>query len=208
MKSGLNGGEEEVHVVQVGQEGSSHWTRRINKTKSWRKETERQRERERERDRDRETEETTAHKNKNRNMKRTSVRLSDRARFIILIWWAAPSQTPCTSILSKTFVLDSITIFSYIYLCFFFFFTSVCFLHLLSQKTRLLNKCIKNSYRMIVDDVWPELLLWIYCFVHWVMFGAACTLGSIQWSLSTDGLYSLRNVLTLGWNPALLFTFG
>ena len=124
MKSGLNGGEEEVHVVQVGQEGSSHWTRRINKTKSWRKETERQREREREteteRQRDRETEETTAHKNKNRNMKRTSVRLSDRARFIILIWWAAPSQTPCTSILSKTFVLDSITIFSYIYLCFFF----------------------------------------------------------------------------------------
>lgn len=84
-------------------------------------------------------------------------------------------------VLSKTFALDSSTIF---YKCNFFFtyFSLQVFIFYICyhKKHDMFNKCLffkkKNSYTMSVHDVWPELLLWIYCFVHWVMFGATCTL--------------------------------
>lgn len=85
-------------------------------------------------------------------------------------------------VLSKTFALDSSTIF---YKCNFFLhiFLYKCLFStfVITKNTTCLTNAFfflkkKNSYTMSVHDVWPELLLWIYCFVHWVMFGATCTL--------------------------------
>lgn len=84
-------------------------------------------------------------------------------------------------VLSKTFALDSSTIF---YKCNFFLhiFLYKCLFStfVITKNTTCLTNAFflkkKTSYTMSVHDVWPELLLWIYCFVHWVMFGATCTL--------------------------------
>lgn len=74
-----------------------------------------------------------------------------------------------------------VTIFSYIYVP--IFFTSIYFLHFVFTKTRLLNKWLKRKTQKTVLDTWPELLLWIYCFVHWVMFGIDCPLQvSLVWT--------------------------
>lgn len=68
-------------------------------------------------------------------------------RFIILIWWAAPSQTARR--LCRTLLLCFHTYISM--LC---FFTSVHFLHLLSQKdTTFKQMCKKTSYIMTADDI-------------------------------------------------------
>lgn len=81
----------------------------------------------------------------------------------------------CQRRLRWTLVQYFINVFFFTYFSLQVFIFYICY----HKKHDMFNKCLffkKNSYTMSVHDVWPELLLWIYCFVHWVMFGATCTL--------------------------------
>lgn len=136
---------------------------------------------------------------------------SNGAWFIILIGWAVQAQT--------LFVLDSIY-YSFIQILFFCLFSTFVI-----TKTRLLNKCIKNSYIMTVDDltrtVTMSLLLCTLSYV-WcrctrvrvgVRWGGGRGEGGVRWGEVGEGWgcwWSVR--ASRKWpscfNPARLLTFG
>lgn len=76
-------------------------------------------------------------------------------------------------------------------------FTSIYFFTLVITKNTTLKQTTSKEYIISVHDIWPELLLWIYCFVQRVMFGASCTAGSIWRNLTADGPLNLRSALHL-----------
>lgn len=103
-------------------------------------------------------------------------------------------SSPVTNSLHLLVVKDvCVGLYYYIFIHIFMFFSlQLCFfLHLLSQKNTTFTQMHKNGYIMTVHDIWPELLLWTYCFVHWVMFwchqhtGGVLTLEPCCWWFCT-----------------------